>query len=46
MLINFAMHPDVIGGGSADFISGDWPGLMSNTLTDVYGEEMVTLLLQ
>jgi hypothetical protein len=46
VLINFAMHPDVIGGGSADFISGDWPGLMSNTLTDVYGEEMVTLLLQ
>lgn len=46
VLINFAMHPDVIGGGSADFISGDWPGLMSNTLTNVYGEDMVTLLLQ
>jgi neutral ceramidase len=46
VLVNFAMHPDVIGGGNADFISGDWPGLMSNTLSAVYGDDMVTLLLQ
>lgn len=46
VMVNFAMHPDVIGGGSADFISADWPGLMSNALSAVYGDDMVTLLLQ
>lgn len=46
LLVNFALHPDVIGGGSADFISADWPGLLGDTISAVYGEEVVTLLLQ
>lgn len=46
LLVNFALHPDVIGGGSADFISADWPGLLGDTISAVYGEDVVTLLLQ
>ncbi len=46
LLVNFALHPDVIGGGSADFISADWPGLVGETISAVYGDEVVTLLLQ
>lgn len=46
LLVNFALHPDVIGGGSADFISADWPGMIGDTISAVYGEEVVTLLLQ
>jgi len=46
LLVNFALHPDVIGGGSADFVSADWPGLLGDTISAVYGEEVVTLLLQ
>ena len=46
LLVNFALHPDVIGGGSADFISTDWPGLLGDVIAQVYGEEVVTLLLQ
>lgn len=46
LLVNFALHPDVIGGGSADFISADWPGLLGDTISSVYGEDVVTLLLQ
>ena len=26
LVVNHALHPDVIGGGSANFISADWPG--------------------
>ncbi|HPO15043.1 MAG TPA: neutral/alkaline non-lysosomal ceramidase N-terminal domain-containing protein [Candidatus Hydrogenedentes bacterium] len=46
LLVNFAMHPDVIGGGKADFIAADWPGLLGDTISAVYGENVVTLLLQ
>ena len=46
LLVNFAMHPDVIGGGSANFISADWPGLLGETISTVYGREVVTLMLQ
>ncbi len=46
MLVNFALHPDVIGGGSADFISADWPGEMARNLAAIYGDEVVTLFLQ
>lgn len=46
LLVNFALHPDVIGGGQADFISADWPGLLGDTIAAVYGEDVVTLLLQ
>ncbi|HIE51878.1 MAG TPA: hypothetical protein EYP85_08975 [Armatimonadetes bacterium] len=43
---NFALHVDVIGGGGADFISADWPGEVARNLAAIYGDEVVTLLLQ
>ncbi|MEW6755488.1 MAG: neutral/alkaline non-lysosomal ceramidase N-terminal domain-containing protein [Candidatus Latescibacterota bacterium] len=46
LLVNFALHPDVIGGASADFISADWPGELARNLAAVYGPEVVTLFLQ
>lgn len=46
LLVNFAMHPDVIGGGTANFLSADWPGLLGDTISAVYGKDVVTLLLQ
>lgn len=46
MLINFALHPDVIGGGSADFISADWPGKMADAVAALYGGNVITLFLQ
>jgi len=46
LAINFALHPDVIGGGSADFISADWPGEIGRNIAEVYGKDVVTLLLQ
>lgn len=46
MAVNFALHPDVIGGGRADFISSDWPGEIGRTVAAVHGPEVVTLLLQ
>ena len=45
MLVNYAMHPDVIGGGSADFISADWPGELGRSVSTFYGEQAVALLL-
>jgi hypothetical protein len=46
LLVNLALHPDVIGGGSADFIAADWPGMLGDTISAVYGEDVVTLFLQ
>jgi len=46
LVINFAMHPDVIGGGTADFVSADWPGEIAANISKIYGEETVTMLLQ
>ncbi len=46
MAVNFALHVDVIGGGSANFISADWPGEMAKTVAAIYGPDTVTLLLQ
>ena len=46
LLVHFALHVDVIGGGTADFISADWPGEMARAVSAVYGPEVVTLLLQ
>jgi hypothetical protein len=43
---NFALHVDVIGGGSAKFISADWPGELKRAIQGVYGEEVVTVFLQ
>ena len=45
LAVNFAMHPDVIGGSSADFISPDWPGYVGDTVASVYGNDVVTVFL-
>jgi hypothetical protein len=45
VLVNYALHVDVIGGGSADFISADWPGEMAKAVAGVYGDQCVTLFL-
>lgn len=45
MVANYAMHPDVIGGGSADFISADWPGEVGHAIADFYGQQAVTVFL-
>jgi len=46
LLLNFALHVDVIGGGSADFISADWPGELAQTVNAIYDEQVATLFLQ
>lgn len=46
MAVNFALHPDVIGGGGAKFISADWPGEVGRNIAAVYGDDVVTLFLQ
>ena len=46
LAVNFALHPDVIGGGSADFVSADWPGEMCRALAAVYGPNVVPMFLQ
>ncbi|OGV65674.1 MAG: hypothetical protein A3K18_31920 [Lentisphaerae bacterium RIFOXYA12_64_32] len=45
MVVNYAMHPDVIGGGSANFISADWPGEIGRAVAGVYGGQPVTLFM-
>ena len=46
LAVCFALHPDVIGGGTADFISADWPGEIARNVAAVYGEETLSLFLQ
>jgi len=46
LIVNYALHVDVIGGGSADFVSADWPGEMARNVSAVYGEDVVTVFLQ
>lgn len=36
LAVNFALPPDVIGGGSADFLSADWPGELANARASGY----------
>jgi len=45
VLVNYALHVDVIGGGKANFISADWPGEMAKAVAGIYGEQCVTLFL-
>jgi hypothetical protein len=45
VLVNYPMHVDVIGGGSADFVSADWPGVMEEAVAGVYGDQAVTLFV-
>ena len=46
LMVHFALHPDVIGGGSADFLSADWPGEVAKNIAAVYGPDVVTVFLQ
>ena len=46
MLVNFACHCDVIGGGRADFISADWPGELARSVRAVYGDDVVCMFMQ
>jgi neutral ceramidase len=45
MVVCYGMHANVIGGGSADFISADWQGEVYRAASGVYGESFVTVLL-
>ncbi len=45
VLVNYGMHVDVIGGGSADFVSADWPGEMERAVAGVYGEQAITVFV-
>jgi len=45
IVVNYAMHADVIGGGSGPFISADWPGEIAKAVAGVYGDQTVTLFL-
>ena len=42
MVVNYAMHADATGGNQ---ISAGWPGKLSRTIAEVYGERCVTLVL-
>ena len=46
VVVNFACHPDVVGGGQATAVSADWPGVVADALAGVYGDHVVTLMLQ
>lgn len=46
LAVHFALHTDVIGGGAANFISADWPGEIGKNIAAVYGDDVVTMLLQ
>ncbi len=45
VVVNFAQHADNIGGGSADFISADWPGQVGRGISQIYGPDVVTVFL-
>jgi len=45
-VVNVGIHVNVIGGGTADFISADWPGEIARAISGVYGPEVVALFLQ
>jgi len=45
LVVNYALHVDVIGGGSATFISADWPGEMAKAVAGMYGGQCVTLFM-
>lgn len=45
MVVCYGMHANIIGGGSADFISADWQGELYRAASRMYGEDFVTVLL-
>lgn len=46
MVVSLGMHPDVVGGSKADFISADWPGELTRHLALLYGDSVLALFLQ
>lgn len=46
MVVSFACHPDISGGGSATAIDSDWPGEMADYLRRVHGQDLACLFLQ
>jgi neutral ceramidase len=45
VMVNYGMHVDVIGGGTADFVSADWPGIMEEAVAGIYGEQAITVFV-
>ncbi|NSW56266.1 MAG: hypothetical protein HPY44_09640 [Armatimonadetes bacterium] len=45
VLVNYANHGDVIGGGGAKHISADWFGEIYRVISAVYGENVITVFL-
>ena len=45
MVVCYGMHANVIGGGSADFISADWQGEVCRSASRMYGGDFVTVML-
>lgn len=45
MVVCYGMHANVIGGGSADFLSADWQGEVCRSASRMYGEDFVTVML-
>lgn len=45
VLVNYANHGDVIGGGGAKHLSADWFGEVSRVMSAVYGPQVVTAFL-
>lgn len=46
VVVNFACHPDLSGGGSAKMIDACWPGEMCEYLQQARGNDVVCLFLQ
>ncbi len=46
VVLNFACHPDLGGGGKATAIDADWPGMASEILRQVHGPDLVCMVLQ
>ena len=45
LVVNHALHVDVAGAKAPTEISADWPGVIANVVSSVYGEDVVTLFL-
>ncbi len=46
VVVNFACHPDLSGGGNAEAIDADWPGEMADCLMRIHGDDLACLFLQ
>lgn len=46
VVVDFACHPDLSGGGNATAIDSDWPGEMADYLMRIQGDDIACLFLQ